>query len=47
MITYGGVKHNFTDAFAARLNNAALEYHKLADDRSWNAMATFFKEVFA
>jgi dienelactone hydrolase len=47
VITYGGVKHNFTDPDAARLENPALEYHKLADERSWNAMAGFFKEIFA
>jgi dienelactone hydrolase len=47
VITYGGVKHNFTDPDTARLGNLALEYNKLADDRSWNAMATFFKEIFA
>ena len=39
VITYGGVKHNFTDPDAARLDNPALEYHKLADERSWNSMA--------
>jgi dienelactone hydrolase len=47
VVTYGSVKHNFTDPDAARLGNPALEYHKLADERSWNAMATFFKEIFA
>jgi dienelactone hydrolase len=47
VITYGGVKHNFTDPDTARLGNPALEYNKLADERSWNAMATFFKEIFA
>jgi dienelactone hydrolase len=47
VITYGGVKHNFTDPDTARLGNPALEYHKLADERSWNAMTEFFKEIFA
>lgn len=46
VITYGGVKHNFTDPDAARLGNPALEYHKLADERSWSAMAAFFQEIF-
>jgi dienelactone hydrolase len=46
VITYGGVKHNFTDPDAVRLDNPALEYHKLADERSWDAMAGFFKEIF-
>jgi dienelactone hydrolase len=47
VIMYGGVKHNFTDPDTARLGNPALEYHKLADERSWNAMAAFLKEIFA
>jgi dienelactone hydrolase len=47
VITYGGVKHNFTDPDATRLDNPALEYHKLADERPWNAMASFFNEIFA
>lgn len=47
MITYGGVKHNFTDPDTARLGNAALEYNQLADERSWHAMAAFFEEIFA
>jgi dienelactone hydrolase len=47
IITYGGVKHNFTDPDAARLDNPALEYHRIADERSWNAMAAFFREIFA
>jgi dienelactone hydrolase len=47
VIAYGGVKHNFTDPDTARLGNPALEYHKLADERSWNATVAFFKEIFA
>jgi dienelactone hydrolase len=47
VITYGGVKHNFTDPDAARFDNPALEYHRSADERSWKAMAAFFKEIFA
>jgi dienelactone hydrolase len=47
VITYGGVKHNFTDPDTARLGHPALEYHRVTDDRSWNAMAAFFKEIFA
>jgi dienelactone hydrolase len=47
VIIYGGVKHNFTDPDTARLDNPALEYHELADERSWNAMAGFFREIFS
>jgi dienelactone hydrolase len=46
IITYGGVKHNFTDPDTARFENPTLEYHKSADERSWNAMAAFLKEIF-
>lgn len=46
VIMYGGVKHNFTDPDAARLGNPALEYHKLADERSWNALEAFLREIF-
>lgn len=47
VIRYGGVRHNFTDPDAARLKNPALEYHKLADERSWKAMLSFFEEIFS
>jgi dienelactone hydrolase len=47
LILYGGVKHNFTDPDAARMQNPALEYHKLADERSWKAMLSFFDELFS
>jgi len=45
VITYGGVKHNFTDPDIARFDNPALQYHRSADERSWNAMTAFFREI--
>ena len=45
--SYAGVKHSFTNPEADRLGNPALSYNKLADERSWNAMKSFFEEIFA
>jgi dienelactone hydrolase len=47
IITYGGAKHSFTNPDADRLGNPAFSYNKLVDERSWNAMKSFFEEVFA
>jgi len=48
IISYGGTKHSFTnpDADSAGMP-AALAYNKLADERSWRAMKSFFEEIFA
>ncbi|OGW16424.1 MAG: dienelactone hydrolase [Nitrospinae bacterium RIFCSPLOWO2_12_FULL_47_7] len=46
-----GIKHSFTnpqaDEFQKKFNLPALAYDKRADDRSWYAMQSFFKRVFA
>lgn len=47
IISYGGAKHSFTNPDADRLGNPALSYNKLVDERSWNAMKSFFEEIFA
>ncbi len=47
IISYGGAKHSFTNPEADRLGNPALSYNKLVDERSWNAMKSFFEEIFA
>jgi dienelactone hydrolase len=47
IISYGGVKHSFTNPDAARVGNPGIEYNKKADERSWTAMQTFFDEIFA
>jgi dienelactone hydrolase len=46
VIVYTGVKHSFTNPRAADLGVAGLEYNRVADERSWNAMLAFFKELF-
>jgi dienelactone hydrolase len=47
IINYGGTVHSFTNPDAARIGNPALAYNKLSDERSWNAMKSFFEEIFA
>lgn len=47
IISYGGAKHSFTNPDADRLGNPALSYNRLVDERSWNAMKSFFQEIFA
>ncbi|MBZ5602385.1 MAG: dienelactone hydrolase family protein [Acidobacteriia bacterium] len=46
LIIYSGTKHSFTNRRAGERGIAALEYNQLADERSWNAMHTFFHEIF-
>jgi dienelactone hydrolase len=43
---YGGTVHSFTNPDAASAGVPGLAYNKLADERSWNAMTFFFKEIF-
>ncbi len=47
IINYGGARHSFTNPEADKLGNPALSYNKLVDERSWNAMKSFFEEIFA
>jgi len=47
IINYGGTKYGFTNPEMDRLNNPAVAYNKLADERSWKAMKSFFEEIFA
>lgn len=47
MIYYSGTKHSFTDPGADAHNVDGLKYNKSADQRSWQAMQDFFKEIFA
>jgi dienelactone hydrolase len=46
-IVYGGAKHSFTNPGADKRGIPALAYSSSADKRSWDAMLTFFKEIFA
>jgi dienelactone hydrolase len=47
IISYGGTKHSFTNPDADSVGMPALGYNKLADERSWRAMKSFFEEIFA
>lgn len=47
IISYGGAKHSFTNPDADRIGNPALSYNKSVDERSWNALKSFFQEIFA
>ncbi|MGH7864029.1 MAG: dienelactone hydrolase family protein [Candidatus Binataceae bacterium] len=47
VISYGGAKHSFTNPEADAHKMPALAYNKLVDERSWQAMVSFFAEIFA
>jgi len=47
VISYGGTKHSFTNPESDALGNPGIGYNKSADERSWNAMVSFFNEIFA
>lgn len=44
---YGGAVHSFTNPEAGNAGIAAFAYNAAADQRSWSAMLSLFKEVFA
>jgi len=46
IISYGGTVHSFTNPEADSVGTPGLAYHKLSDERSWKAMASFFEEIF-
>jgi len=46
IVSYGGTKHAFTYPDAATRGIEWIEYNKMADERSWKAMQSFFGEVF-
>ena len=45
-ISYGGAKHSFTNPSADERGIPGLGYNAAADRRSWQAMLSFFDEVF-
>lgn len=45
MNTYGGVRHGFTNPDAASFGIENLVYDKVADERSWSRMQSFFAEI--
>jgi dienelactone hydrolase len=46
-INYGGTVHSFTNPDAASIGAPGIAYNKSADERSWQAMTSFFAEIFA
>jgi dienelactone hydrolase len=46
MVYYANSVHAFTDKNAGNDNSKGAAYNELADKRSWQAMLTFFKEIF-
>jgi dienelactone hydrolase len=45
-VAYGGAVHAFTNPDVDKVGSPALKYNANADKRSWDAMVTFFKEIF-
>lgn len=46
MNIYGNAVHSFTNPDADKLNIKGIGYNRKADTRSWEALKTFFKEIF-
>lgn len=46
MVSYGGAVHSFTQKAAGNDNSKGAAYNENADRRSWQAMKTFFDEIF-
>jgi dienelactone hydrolase len=46
MIYYGGAVHSFTNPDAGKSGIAGVAYNERADKRSWEAMKSFFAEIF-
>lgn len=47
MISYSGAVHSFTQPMAGTDNSRGAAYNEKADMRSWQAMKSFFEELFA
>lgn len=47
LIQYGGAVHSFTVPEAGTDTTKGMAYDKSADRRSWEAMRTFFEEIFS
>ncbi len=47
MIFYGGAVHGFTNPDAGNDPSKGVAYNEKADRRSWEAMKSFFKEIFS
>lgn len=46
VIHYPNAKHAFTNPAADKVGMEAIGYNKAADERSWNDMQAFFRELF-
>jgi len=46
MVSYGGAVHSFTNPEAGNDPSRGAAYNEKADKRSWEAMKTFFGEIF-
>ena len=46
LISYGGAVHSFTNPGAGNDNSKGAAYNAKADHRSWEAMKSFFNEIF-
>jgi dienelactone hydrolase len=46
MVYYGGAVHSFTTKEAGDDPSRGVAYNERADRRSWEAMKTFFREIF-
>jgi len=47
LVAYGNAVHSFTDWTAGNDNAKGAAYNEKADKRSWEAMKTFFSEIFS
>jgi dienelactone hydrolase len=47
MVYYAGARHSFTDPDADKHGVDGMKYQKKADERSWDEMREFYKEIFA
>ena len=46
LVAYSGAVHSFTQPMAGNDNSRGAAYNERADKRSWNAMQSFFGELF-
>ena len=46
MVYFGGAVHSFTNPGADKVGIKGIAYNQQADERSWNYMRQFFKEIF-
>ncbi|UCD78406.1 MAG: dienelactone hydrolase family protein [Desulfobacterales bacterium] len=46
MVSFGGAVHSFTNPDADKVGINGIAYNKHADERSWQYMQIFFKEIF-